>query len=120
MVDEGRSEEEVMLAAYALAAEQLAIGKSSRQIHSLLVAKGLDQESAATVASNAARMRSESNHEAGRKDMVIGGLMCVGGIIVTAASYGAAPAGGTYLVAWGAIVFGAFRFIRGRLESSDR
>jgi hypothetical protein len=42
-----------------------------------------------------------------------GGLWCVGGIIVTAVTYSAASGGGSYVVAWGAILFGAIQFFRG-------
>lgn len=45
--------------------------------------------------------------------MTFGFMWCVGGIIVTAGTYLAAASGETYVVAWGAIVFGAIQFIRG-------
>ncbi|MGZ6267647.1 MAG: hypothetical protein ACXWNR_03685 [Candidatus Limnocylindrales bacterium] len=48
-------------------------------------------------------------------DMVIGGLICAGGVVVTLATYNAAASsgGGSYIIAWGAIVFGGLRFLRG-------
>jgi hypothetical protein len=52
------------------------------------------------------------------RNMLVGGLWCVGGILVTgytlAASSG--PGGGTYVVAWGAILFGGIQFFRGLLS----
>jgi hypothetical protein len=47
--------------------------------------------------------------------MAIGGAICVFGIVITVATYLAAVAGGggRYTIAWGAIVFGAWRFVRG-------
>jgi hypothetical protein len=47
--------------------------------------------------------------------MVCGALWCVGGLAVTAVSYGAASdAGqGTIVVAWGAVLFGALQFLKG-------
>ncbi len=45
--------------------------------------------------------------------MVFGALWCIGGIVVTVVTYSAAASGGTYVVAWGAIVFGAIQFFRG-------
>ena len=48
-----------------------------------------------------------------RRDMLVGGLWCLGGIAVTVLTYSAASGGGTYFVAWGAIVFGAIQFFRG-------
>jgi hypothetical protein len=52
--------------------------------------------------------------------MIFGGLWCVGGILVTAVTFaGAAGAGGgTYVVAWGAILFGAIQFFRGMSQAA--
>ncbi len=52
---------------------------------------------------------------AAKKSIIRGALWCVGGLIVTVVSYGEASGsrGGTYVVAWGAILFGGIRFIRG-------
>src|SRR6185295_15854679 len=56
-----------------------------------------------------------------RKNMIVGALWCGGGLLVTFLTYGAAtsdPNGGTYVVAWGAIVFGAIQFFRGLVASN--
>lgn len=45
--------------------------------------------------------------------MVSGLLWAIGGTIVTVATYEAASEGGTYFIAWGAIVFGIIDFFRG-------
>lgn len=47
--------------------------------------------------------------------MLYGALWCIGGIMVTTATYSSAVAhgGGTYFVAWGAILFGAIQFLQG-------
>lgn len=47
------------------------------------------------------------------KKMLHGALWCGGGILVTGITYLAASGRGTYVVAWGAILFGAFQFIQG-------
>ena len=52
-------------------------------------------------------------HATARKEMLIGALWCGGGILVTVLTYSAASGGGSYVVAWGAILYGAFRFFRG-------
>jgi hypothetical protein len=49
----------------------------------------------------------------GMKQMVIGGLICIVGIVVTVGSFNAARAGGSYVVAYGAIIWGGFQFLRG-------
>jgi hypothetical protein len=61
----------------------------------------------------------DSDATGGGKDMVVGALWCVGGILVTVITYGAAstnPAGGQYVVAYGAIIFGAIQFLRGAMR----
>jgi hypothetical protein len=51
----------------------------------------------------------------GGKNMLYGALWCIGGIIVTAATYSSAVSsgGGRYFVAWGAIIFGGIQFLQG-------
>jgi hypothetical protein len=59
---------------------------------------------------------------AGKHKMLVGGLWCVGGIVVTAVSYGAAsgPGGGGYVFAWGAILFGGIKFFTGLAMASGK
>jgi hypothetical protein len=59
---------------------------------------------------------TEAYRAAADRNMLVGGLWCVGGIVVTWVTYSAASSGGgSYVVAWGAIIFGALRFFRGLL-----
>lgn len=51
------------------------------------------------------------------KDMLYGALWCIGGIIVTSVGYSSASGGGSYLVTWGAILFGALQFFKGLINS---
>ncbi len=58
--------------------------------------------------------------EAGR-NIVVGGLWCFGGIAVTAVTYAnASSGGGRYVMAWGAIIFGAIQMIRGFIQMGSR
>jgi len=60
---------------------------------------------------------------AAEKKTVSGALWCIGGIALTLFSYLAAassPTGGHYVIAWGAIVFGAMRFFRSRAVANGR
>ncbi len=52
----------------------------------------------------------------GLRNMAIGAVVCIIGIAVTAATYSAASSGGHYIVAWGAIVFGAIQFFKGLFQ----
>jgi hypothetical protein len=60
--------------------------------------------------------------QAGRTNMMIGGLVCVVGLLVTVGSLAAAHGngGGSYMIAWGAIVFGAIQFLRGLSQSAGQ
>jgi hypothetical protein len=52
----------------------------------------------------------------GTRNIAIGGLVCLAGILVTAATYSAASGGGRYVVAWGAILFGGIQFLVGLVK----
>ena len=59
----------------------------------------------------------------GRRLMRRGAIWCVGGMLVTGVTYASAvnsPTGGTYFVAWGAILFGALQFYRGWRHRDDQ
>jgi hypothetical protein len=59
----------------------------------------------------------EAKRKNASKDLVVGGLWFLGGIIVTVVTYSAASSGGgTYVVAYGAIIFGAVQFVRGLMR----
>ncbi len=47
------------------------------------------------------------------RDIVVGGIFFLGGSGVTIATYLLASGGGTYVIAWGAIIFGLFQMVRG-------
>jgi hypothetical protein len=57
-----------------------------------------------------------------QRNMVIGGLACVGGTAVTIWSFIAPEKNGGYIVAWGAILFGAIQFLMGlqQFRKGDR
>lgn len=50
---------------------------------------------------------------------VIGALFFFGGLFITFATYSAAEGGGSYVLAWGAILFGGIQMARGLMEGSD-
>jgi hypothetical protein len=55
------------------------------------------------------------------EEMKSGAMWCIGGILVTALTYSSAahsPSGGPYVIAYGAILAGGFRFLRGLLRIS--
>jgi hypothetical protein len=59
------------------------------------------------------------------RNMFVGAFVCIAGILVTTLTYKAAvsnPNGGSYIIAWGAILFGAFQFLLGvfQFQSLDK
>lgn len=111
--------DEVVEAIYAHAAELMRNGVSDEDIEKDLVEQGLDAESAEAVVSNLAEMRNEQKKKHGQKNMGIGALWAIGGTAVTAATYSAASGGGTYVVTWGAIIFGVIQFFQGLAQYSS-
>jgi hypothetical protein len=58
------------------------------------------------------RNEYEVNEES-KKSILYGALWCIGGLVVTIGSYSSASDGGSYTIAWGAIIFGLIKFFKG-------
>lgn len=54
--------------------------------------------------------------EKANHDMIIGALSFIVGAAVTYFTYQSASGGGTYIIAWGAILFGGIQFFRGLIN----
>jgi hypothetical protein len=67
-----------------------------------------------------AELEKRMMREAGMKNMAIGGMIAILGGAFTIASYWLALQGGVgaYVVAWGAILFGALMFLKGAAQAS--
>jgi SOS response regulatory protein OraA/RecX len=117
--DELPPEKQAEQALHALVAEEMQSGASPQKLQSMLAEKGLDQDSASAVVADVSRNRAEARRAAGKRNMTHGALWCIGGIVVTGVTYivAASSGGGTYFIAWGAIVFGALQFLRGFVQS---
>ena len=77
------------------------------------VSSALDpSESPQTIPGLSPDRRYELLHAA-NESMIVGGALCVIGFVVTAVTYWTATPGGIYFIAWGAVLFGAIRFVRG-------
>ncbi|MCB9452279.1 MAG: hypothetical protein H6672_12630 [Anaerolineaceae bacterium] len=110
------STEQVVQAIYQFAAGMMKQGTSEYRIEQALIEKGLTKEAARTVVGNLSRLRRETVRKAAQRNMMVGGAICVIGLVVTILSYNAAaasPTGGRYIIAWGAVIFGAIQFFRG-------
>jgi hypothetical protein len=65
----------------------------------------------------------DAKRKRGAWQMVIGGLLAVAGTIITIVTYSDASSdaeGGTYIVAWGPIIFGLILFFQGLIQNRSR
>lgn len=92
--------------------------QNSYQIKKALLARGTTDQEAETIIDNLEEEVESARREKAQKDMLWGGIWCVGGIAVTAISYSSASGGGGYVVTWGAIIFGGVQFMRGLVASA--
>lgn len=120
------AEREMIRAADRHAEELYAAGKSIKEVVASLEARQLSADDACEVAHRVHRLRGArlgeqaSKKKAGRTKMVLGALLCLAGIIVTVGSYLAAGSGGSCILAWGAILFGALLFLWGWEQARRR
>ncbi|OJJ17051.1 hypothetical protein BKI52_30515 [marine bacterium AO1-C] len=113
-------QQEVVNQIYDYAANLLVNEKyTSYETEQALIEQGLDEETAAVVVRKLEQEIGDVKQKRANKDMLYGALWCIGGIVITAASYSAASGGGTYVVTWGAIVFGAIQFFKGLANSAS-
>jgi hypothetical protein len=87
--------------------------KSSAEIRQALLEKGMDEKSADELVADITNQLNTEKKEIAEKDMRHGALWCIGGILVTVLTYSAAGGHGTYIIAWGAMLFGAIQFFKG-------
>ncbi|MGE0328513.1 MAG: hypothetical protein AB7K71_09235 [Polyangiaceae bacterium] len=99
---------------------QLEHGTPQEEIVESLINQGVDEGEAEDFVEGVAAARINAIREAGKSNMTKGALWCIGGLIVTAITYSAAAGGGTYVVTWGAIIFGAIQFFKGVGQSNQQ
>lgn len=116
MPEKELTQEQVIEAIYGYAAEQMQQGVPVATIEKNLMEQGLDAASAKAVLTNLQQAKSSAIKQAAMKNMLFGALWCIGGLAVTALTYQAASNGGKYVVAWGAVIFGAIQFFRGLFQ----
>jgi len=90
---------------YQYAANLLASGKKGAEVEHLLMLKGLAADSASAVVNELEGPIRDAKKAQAKKDMLHGGLWCIGGTALTMAHIG--------FVFWGAIIFGGVQFIKG-------
>ena len=107
--------------ALSYAKDVLRQGMPRPAVEEVLRAQGFDPAAANAIVERASRTKDE-RRIAGRRHMIMGAVVCVIGIVITAWRYAAAEegGGGSYVVAWGALVFGAIQCFRGLIQTTDK
>jgi hypothetical protein len=91
-------------------------GTPDSEIKAGLQERGLDESNSIQLLSTVKDKLKETVDSCDTK-MLVGGATCVIGIFITLWTYSSAmSSGGTYVVAWGAIIFGGIRFFSGMTE----
>jgi hypothetical protein len=91
---------------YQYAANLLANGnKSGADVERLLMLKGMAADEASAIVRELENPIQDAKKAQAKKDMLHGGLWCIGGLALTLADVG--------FVFWGAILFGGIQFIKG-------
>ena len=109
-------------------------GSSKAEVRKQLIAFGYSAPDADQVVEDVAEWRrkhgsrypdppviaTNSGGGNGNTNMLIGGIVCLVGIVITVGSCMAAgEGGGRYFIAWGAIIWGAIQFFRGMSQSNQ-
>ncbi len=114
---------------YVAALESLLKGKRPREVRKGLVKSGYSGSQAEHIVRTAVQFQKDKEMEeklmpnsggrTGQTNMVIGGIVFLVGLVLTLGTMAMASGGGTYVVAWGAIVFGGLQFLRGLAQSRN-
>jgi hypothetical protein len=94
-------------------------GTRATSVKSDLVNKGADPDEAWAFVSGLSNRMEEAKSQEAKKDIRNGGLWLAGGLLVTLVTYSMASngGGGSYVVTWGAIIFGGIQLVRGLMNS---
>lgn len=101
--------------AWDTATSMVGSGISPQTIYEILTEKGIPPQTAQHLVQKALRETDPETGIAstGKRDMLIGGLWIVGGLIITIGTYTMASNGGTYFITYGPIIYGVIRFFKG-------
>ena len=122
---------EIQDEAYVFALERLLKGAKPRDVRKNLVRQGFSSSDADHIIQTALKFQRDQEAKerqypggggrSGQRNMVIGGIICPVGIVLTLGSCAAAThsQGTSFYLAWGAIMFGFAQFMRGFVQSKQ-
>jgi hypothetical protein len=99
----------------------LQVGLTPAEVKTHLENQGLEPQVVSRVVRKSSGMAmltrpKPTTRKRARRHLIWGGLWCLGGLAVTLLTYLTAAPGGTFVVAYGAIIYGLVRLVRGLRE----
>lgn len=116
MNDEINPNEQIILDSVKFASDEIKKGSLFEDIYSMLLDKNIEPNLASYALFLVDSMIIVAFQKAGKRKMVFGLLWFIGGSLFSILSYSAAASssnGGRYIVTWGAILYGAYLFLKG-------
>lgn len=108
------------------AAQLAAVGLNADEIATALAKDGIDPELANKIATKCAYVKmldrkdeKDTDEDNGRKNLISGALMLLGGVVFSLISYHKAGPGGTFFVSTGAIFGGIALFVKGLFDAAS-
>jgi hypothetical protein len=112
--------EEAMQKIYSHAAQMAVSGRTYSDIQADLIEKGIDKESAVLITDDIKTQIRKNTIKKGRRNLLFGSIWFFGGLVVTIWTFSSALLyGGTYYVAWGAVLLGGIQMARGIFQIFD-
>jgi len=106
--------EEKLKILLALIATRIESNVEESEIINELMEMGLNNDSAELLISLAKKQKNKPNRDKDLKNIIMGAVFCIGGVIMTSISYNSAStSGGTYTLFIGAMIGGAIQFCYG-------
>lgn len=102
---------EIDQAIYKHAEELRYLGYAASDILKELENRGVDRSTAKAVLARLYKTADKAGREAAMRNMLVAGSICLIGIVITMLSFEAAASGGRYIVAFGAILVGGYKFL---------
>lgn len=107
-----QEEQEVVNHIYNYTADLILQGTHKVIVIADLKEKGLSDADANLVYDNTMQMIRHEKRKHAKKGLLYGALWLIGGLVVTIVSYQLASNGGTYVVTWGAMIYGLIKIVK--------
>lgn len=109
----GTALEEKVNGALVLARTMANEGKEKYEIRMALMSQGFSYDDADAILNHVQPGTAATEDNTQSDDIAAGILWLVGGILVTALTYAAASDGGIFIIAYGPVIYGVLRLLKG-------